>query len=273
MKLGVGVSSVRAVELVEIAKQNGVSGVLCGTHQLKGLSPAQFRELVDASGLEVCQWGSWAYNPLLPTPETLQRTLDHIATAAEVGSRTLAMPGGSFNPDAAFCAHPDNFTDQAIRQAAAALERVAQAAQDKGVVIALECHFATVLTNWRACKQMLEQIGSPWVRLEFDGANMVRLENYWDTGTLLREGFDRVGEQIATCHAKDVVLRPQLHLHLDECPAGEGCLDWTEFIRLMDERLRPDIYLIIEHTPAQKIAGVVEYLRTCAAKAGVTIQR
>jgi len=272
MKLGIGASDVSIVDLIELANQNEVSGILTRKQQLGSLSPSELRELVDLNDLEICQWGSWDYNPLLPTPQTLQTALEDIAIAKEIGSHTVVMPGGSFNQEHPFCAHPDNFDDRAIAEAASSLQPVAEVAEEKEVVVALEFHFATVMKDWAACKHLLEQIGSAWIQLEFDAGNMVQLENYWNTRALLHQGFDLVGNSIATCHVKDIVLRNQLHFHMDDCPAGEGCIDWVELIKLVGERLHPDTYLIIEHTPVDKIAGTVDYMRTCAEKAGATIQ-
>ena len=94
----------------------------------------------------------------------------------------------------------------------------------------LEIHFATVLCDWKACRQLIEEIGSPAVKINLDSANMIRYEHYWSSTDYLREGIESLGEMIETCHAKDVVMHDALHLHMDECPAGEGCLDYADII-------------------------------------------
>ena len=76
---------------------------------------------------------------------------------------------------------------------------------------------------------------------------------------------------IETCHAKDVVMHDALHLHMDECPAGEGCLNYADIIALVDEHLRRDTYMVVEHTPLDKLPAAMAYIRDSAAKAGVEI--
>ncbi len=67
------------------------------------------------------------------------------------------------------------------------------------------------------------------------------------------------------------VMHDALHLHIDECPAGEGCLNYADIIALVDEHLRPDTYMVVEHTPLDKLPAAMACIRESAAKAGVAI--
>ena len=139
------------------------------------------------------------------------------------------------------------------------------------MLVTLEIHFATVLCDWNACRKLIEETGSPAVKINLDAANMIRFEHYWNSTDYLREGMEILGAMIETCHAKDVVMHDALHLHMDECLAGEGCLDYAEISRLVDTQLRPDTYMVVEHTPLDKLSAAMTYIRDSAAKAGVTI--
>jgi sugar phosphate isomerase/epimerase len=234
------------------------------------MEPDTFTQMMADNGIEICQFGAFAFNPLLPTPEAEQQVHAQIELAAALGSKSIVFSGGSYNPVHLYCAHPDNYTEQAIAQSADTLRPLVEKASAAGMVVSLEIHFATVLTTWAACKRMVEVMGVP-VKLNLDAANMVRFEHYWNTVPFLREGFDIIGEHIATVHAKDIVIRDQLHLHLDECPAGEGCLDYGELLRLVDARLDPQTYVIVEHTPLEKLPAAFAHVRAAAAQNHVSI--
>ena len=143
--------------------------------------------------LEVVQVGGWALNPLRPTPETEQIARDALAAAADLGAPCIIMGGGTKNPNHSFCGHPDNFSDEAIAEAAAALKPLAREAETVGVLVTLEIHFATVLCDWKACRKLIEEIASPAVKINLDAANMIRYQDYWNSSAYIREGHRKLG--------------------------------------------------------------------------------
>ena len=52
-------------------------------------------------------------------------------------------------------------------------------------------------------------------------------------GLFLRECFALLGPQIVGVHAKDILLRPNLTVHLDEVRPGLGGLDYAVFLEEM----------------------------------------
>ncbi len=273
MRLGLGLGGLGldTKALIDQAKAHGVSGLLMDVSEVRKSSIADWRRHLAENELEVVQVGAWALNPLRPRPATEQIARDAIAAAADLGAPRIILGGGTKNPNHSFCGHPGNFTDEAIVEATASLLPLVREAEGAGVLVTLEIHFATVLTDWQACRKLIEAIDSPAVKINLDAANMIRFEHYWNSTDYLREGMEILGEMIETCHAKDVVMHDALHLHMDECPAGEGCLEYAEIIRLVDTHLRPDTYMIVEHTPLDKLPAAMAYIRDSAAKAGVTI--
>ena len=269
--LGLGGQGLDARELIAQAKTHGVSGLLLDVSEVRKQSIADWRRLLADNELEVVQVGGWAYNPLRPTPETEAIARDALAAAADLGAPCIIMGGGTKNPNHSFCGHPDNFTAGAITEAAAALQPLAREAEAVGVLVTLEIHFATVLCDWSACQNLIEEIASPAVKINLDAANMIRYSDYWSSSDYIRAGIESLGTRIQTCHAKDVVMHDALHLHMDECPAGEGCLNYADIIGLVDAHLPADTYMVVEHTPLDKLPAAMAYIKGCAAQAGVAI--
>ena len=248
-----------------------MSGLLIDVSEVRKTPMADWRRLLAEHELEVVQVGAWALNPLRPTPETEQIARNAIAAATDLGAPCIVLGGGTKNPNHSFCGHPDNFTDEAIAEAVTTLIPLAREAERAGVLVTLEIHFATVLCDWDACRKLIEEVDSTAVKINLDAANMIRFDHYWNSTEYLREGIESLAGMIETCHAKDVIMHDALHLHMDECPAGEGCLDYADIIRLVDAHLRPDTYMIVEHTPLDKLPAAMTYIRDSAAKAGVAI--
>ncbi len=269
--LGLGGQGLGPKALIEQAKTYGVSGLLLDVSEVRKQPVADWRRQLAESGLEVVQVGGWAHNPLRPNPQTERIARDALAAATELSAPCIIMGGGTKNPNHSFCGHPDNFSDEAIAEAAASLKPLAREAERAGLLVTLEIHFATVLCDWKACRKLIEEIGSPAVKINLDAANMIRYQDYWSSSAYIREGIESLGALIETCHAKDVVMHDALHLHIDECPAGEGCLNYADIIRLVDTHLGPDTYMVVEHTPLERLPAAMAYIRECAAEAGVAI--
>lgn len=269
--LGLGGQGLDSPGLIEQAKRHGVSALLMDVSEVRKQSIADWRRQLAENELEVAQVGGWAFNPLRPTPQSERIARDALAAAADLGAPCIIMGGGTKNPNHSFCGHPDNFTDEAIAEAAAALKPLAREAESAGLLVTLEIHFATVLCDWGACRKLIEAVASPAVKINLDAANMIRYQDYWNSSDYIREGIENLGALIATCHAKDVVMHDALHLHIDECPAGEGCLNYADIIALVDRHLRPDTYMVVEHTPLDRLPAAMAYIRDCAEQAGVAI--
>jgi sugar phosphate isomerase/epimerase len=77
-------------------------------------------------------------------------------------------------------------------------------------------------------------------------------------------------DRILNAHAKDVVVRPQLVTHIDECPAGRGILDYATFMRRM-EALGPERYLVIEHTRLEDLPAVKDFLDRTAEQLAIRV--
>ena len=273
MRLGLGLGGLGLDPqgLMQQAKAHGVSGILMDISEVRKQPIADWQRQLAENGLEVVQVGGWIHNFLRPKPETEDILREAIAAAANLDAGRVILGGGTKNPNHSFCGHPDNFSDAAIIEAAASIKPLAREAEAAGLLLTLEIHFATVLCDWEACRKLIEQVDSPAVKLNLDAANMIRYQDYWTSSAYIRQGLEMLGDMIETCHAKDVVMHDALHLHMDECPAGEGCLNYADIIALVDEHLRPDTYMVVEHTPLSKLPAAMAYIRESAAKAGVAI--
>ena len=83
--------------------------------------------------------------------------------------------------------------------------------------------------------------------------------------------MDKLGPRIVSCHAKDIVLRQDLTVHLDECEPGTGGLDYTTFLRQVDG-LDADTPLMLEHLPDQEAyTRAAAHVRAVAAATGITL--
>ena len=63
---------------------------------------------------------------------------------------------------------------------------------------------------------------------------------------LLNECFDKLGDWIVSCHAKDVAWQIEMQVHFQEVVLGTGELDYATYLRRLAQ-LPHDVPLMIEH--------------------------
>jgi len=108
------------------------------------------------------------------------------------------------------------------------------------------------------------------VAVHLDVVNLIHCPaRAYDTTGLINECFDKLGPWIVSCHAKDIVLREKLTVHLDEVRPGLGVLDYKTFIRRA--AVLGDVPVMLEHLPAEEYPAAAEHLRRVAGEVGVML--
>jgi sugar phosphate isomerase/epimerase len=175
--------------------------------------------------------------------------------AGWMGARGIDTGPGSMNPDGPWFPHPDNWTASARGQLVKSLRECAQAAEDAGVFLSLESHQLVTLESPEITREILDAVGSAWVRCDYDSANWITLKTVYDTAAALNHHFDLLGEYIVSAHAKDIWVENRLALHLqDGCP-GRGNMDFATLFRRM-EALSPDYPVIAEGNTTEELPEV-----------------
>jgi len=190
--------------------------------------------------------------------------------ASWMGARGIDTGPGSMNPAGPWFPHPDNWTAAAEAQLVRSLKECAKAAADSGVLLSLESHQLVTTRTPEIAARVLDAVGSPFVRCDYDSANWITLEYIYDTGAALNAHFDHLGRHICSAHAKDIWVENRLAVHLqDGCP-GKGLMDFpTLFSRL--EALDPGYPLIAEGNSTEELPDVAKLFHKTAADLGIRI--
>ncbi|MHC4060522.1 MAG: sugar phosphate isomerase/epimerase family protein, partial [Planctomycetota bacterium] len=116
--------------------------------------------------------------------------------------------------------------------------------------------------------RLIKAIDRRQFAVHFDPVNIVTSpQRYYNTGGLIREFFEKLGPLIKSCHAKDILLQPQLTTHLDEVRPGLGGLDYAEFLRELSKF--PDTPLMLEHLKgAEEYRLAADHIRLVAKTVG-----
>jgi len=118
---------------------------------------------------------------------------------------------------------------------------------------------------------LIEAIDRERFAVHLDPVNLINCpERYFDTTSLLRECFERLGPWIRSCHAKDTLIETTLTVHLNEAVPGAGALDWATYLHELS-RLDRDVCLLIEHLSSDDLYDTAAaHIRSVAAAEGLS---
>ena len=266
-------------EMCRRVRELGFSGIFTrfranDPHTTTKAKTQQFRDLLAGEGIRLYQATGYWQN-MVTSDETVRkesvRTIQAaLRLASWLGARGIDTGPGSMNPNGPWFPHPANYTEQAKHQLIKTLKECAQAAEDAGVFLSLECHQLVTLKTPEIAREVLDAVNSPWVRCDYDSANWITLEDIYDTGAALNHHFDVVGKYMVSCHAKDIWIENRLALHLqDGCP-GKGLMDFKTLFRRM-EALSTDYPVIAEGNSTEELPAVSRLFHDTARELGIPV--
>jgi len=236
---------------------------------------AAVRQAFAACDVTIAEVGAWR-NMIPPDPTRRSTNQEYVrkqlALADEVGARCCVDFLGTLDPDSEYGPHPANLTPEGFDLAVQTIRSVIDAVRPRRTRFCLEMMQWVLPDSVDAYQELLRAVDRPAFGVHLDPVNLiVSPRMYFDTAALLRDCFARLGPWIVSCHAKDIVLRGQLALHLDEKPAGLGNLDYRTYLMELN-RLADPPPLMLEHLASkEEYALARDRLRNIAREMNIKI--
>lgn len=241
------------------------------------------RRILDDYGLTMVQ-AIGHRPPLIHPDETVRRQAVKTLQAAiqiagwlgslscHTGPGSLAQMGAT-NSDwsGAWDPHPGNWDPSCRAQLVRSLKEIAPTAEGHRVVVGMEGHVLVTLNSAEMMRGVLDEVGSPFVRCDLDPVNWLNLDTVYRNGEAIDRMVEILGPRIFNAHAKDVVVQNRLVVHIDECPAGQGILDYDRFMRHV-EALGPERFLVVEHAAVDQLPAVKSFLDRKAAELNISVR-
>ena len=200
------------------------------------------------------------YNMIHPD---LQRRADGLcnlrvlASACEgLGTSVITLCTGTRDPDNMWRRHPDNDTPEAWDDLVVSMRQAIEVAEEYQVTLAFEPEVANVVDSAVKARRIIDQIGSPYLKVVMDGANIFHTGELPRMREILDEAFALLGEHIAFAHAKDLDRDGEAG-HL---AAGKGLLDYDQYLSLLND-VDPDLPIVLHGLSEAEVGGCVAFLR------------
>jgi len=258
---------------VAALKKLGYSAAYCPVGPDAGEDVVRaYEETAAKAGIIIAEVGAWS-NPISPDEPTRKAALEkcrtHLALADRIGARCCVNIAGSRSekwdgPDAA------NFTKQTFDMIVETTRSIIDAVKPTRTYFTLETMPWAYPDSPDSYLQLFKAIDRRQFAVHLDPVNLVcSPQRYYGNGQLIRECFEKLGPHIRSCHAKDILLHPQLTTHLDEVRPGTGGLDYAVFLKELSKL--PGTPLMIEHlSKPEEYAQAADYIRGVAKTIGLS---
>jgi sugar phosphate isomerase/epimerase len=225
------------------------------------------RSAADQAGVALAAI-SGTFNAAHPDPVLRQNYLarfPHLCVVArDLQIRIITLSSGSRDPDDMWRWHADNTTPQAWSDSHATLQALAELADDHGLSLAVEPEHSNVVATADQAITMLDQIGSPALKLIYDAANLLDPDRYDAdaAASAITRDITTLGPHIALGHAKELVAKRA------PVAPGEGLLPWRLIVQKLHEA-GFDGALIIHGLPETSVPLAVSTLDAALAAAAI----
>ena len=173
-----------------------------------------------------------------------------------LGAHCTGFAPGSCNPpDSNLWLHRDNWSEETWQRFIRSTLEIAKEAEAHGVTLAAHPMITGPLCSIERMRRLVDEAGSPQVKILLDPVNITSIETYFDMAGFLNRIFDVLGNDIVAMHAKDVAIYSesdfgapwrQSIFHVDEALPGKGLLNYDTILTRLDG-LSGNPVLVIEH--------------------------
>lgn len=176
----------------------------------------------------------------------------HLALAKDFGASFVGSETGSV----ATGYTPENFTEESYQKARASVMELVAYGEAVGTPVAIEAGVNHPLYSLELTKRLVREVASPNLRIIFDCANLMTMENYRQQEKIAYTALDQLQDVIEMIHLKDFTFTDG---KLQYAPVGQGLMKWQEILQFA-KYSKPLVYTSLEATTGAAIKPACDFL-------------
>jgi sugar phosphate isomerase/epimerase len=225
---------------------------------------ARIRREADARGITIASLEG-TFNMSHPDVEQRRVGLRRLRVLAAIcrplGTSKIHLCTGTRDPGNMWRRHPDNDSPQAWRDMVACVREATDIARQAGAIMAFEPEVNNVVDSAQKARQLLDEIGSPHLKVTMDAANIFHAGELARMSEVLDQAFALLGKDIVLAHAKDLSRDGDAGHEA----AGQGKLDYDRYLSLLHTHgFRGP--LLLHGLTERQVPGCVSFLREKLAR-------
>jgi sugar phosphate isomerase/epimerase len=230
--LEANLDAAKACELETVQLSMNCAGLATMPEEIPAEVAARIRRAAAARGITLASVDG-TFNMSHPDAEQRRAGLRRLrvlaAACAAMGTSKIHVCTGTRDPNNMWQRHADNQSAEAWRDMIGCMREATEIARETNVTLAFEPEVNNVVDSAQRARQLMDEIGSPHLKVTMDGANIFHAGELARMSEILDEAFALVGKDIALVHAKDLSHDGDAGHE----PAGHGKLDYDRYIALL----------------------------------------
>jgi sugar phosphate isomerase/epimerase len=232
-----------------------------------------FRDEAKRNNIIIAEFGVWN-NTLdlndIARKEAIKKNVDALQLADEIGARCCVNIAGA-RGEKWDGPYPGNYTRETFDLIVRNVRYIIDQVKPVSAFYTLEPMPYMLPDSPDSYLELIKAVDRRQFGVHLDPVNMISdPRRYFNNAGFLKECFTKLGPHIKSIHAKDILIMPELTLHLEERRPGMGTLDYSVFLQEAS-RLK-DVPFMLEHLPTQEeYLLAANFVRAAAKKAGVVI--
>ncbi|SEK20790.1 sugar phosphate isomerase/epimerase family protein [Ruminococcus albus] len=221
----------------------------------------EYKNAAEKYGLMIAEVGIWR-NALAADEQERRKNLDYcieqLRLADYLGARCAVNVAGAFGErwDGGYKA---NFTDEAWKKTVSMVQYIIDTANVRNTYFTLEPMPWMIPTSPKEYLRLIEMVDRNRFAVHLDAVNMINsADRYFGMEEFINECAELLGGRIRSCHVKDIHLKQEYTLQLEECAPGLGEFPLRYYAEAMN-KLDSDMPMILEHLNTDE-----EYLKYLA---------
>ncbi len=261
------------VEWIRTIKSLGYSAAYC---PVQPGAPAElirsFRTEAERNNIIIAEAGVWN-NPLDPDETkrkaAISRNIDVLRLADEIGALCCVNISGA-RGEIWDGPYPGNYAEETFDMIVENVRTIIDAVKPDIAFYSLEPMPFMLPDSPDSYLELIRAIDRKQFAAHLDPVNMISSpRRYFRNAEFIKECFSKLGPYLKSVHAKDIIIRPELTVHLEETRPGLGALDYT--VLLQEASKIKDIPIMLEHLKSQEDYKLAAgYVRETGLKAGIT---
>ena len=172
-----------------------------------------------------------------------------------------------------FETHPDNLSQKFFDAIVENARKIIDDVKPRRTKFTYEAMGWSLPDNPDNYVKLIKAIDRPAFGVHLDPCNMVNCpEKFYGNTALLNECFDKLGQWVVSCHAKDLAWETEMNVHFKEVIPGKGSLDHATYLRRL-AKLPQNPPLMLEHlTTAESYTEAREHVFKVGSQAGLSFE-
>ena len=230
-----------------------------------------FRTEANKNNIIIAEVGAWS-NLMDPDDtvrkESLKKNMESLQLADEIGASCCVNISGA-SGEIWDGPYPGNYSKDTFDQIVETVRYIVDQVKPVSAFYTLEPMPYMLPDSPDSYLELIKAIDRKQFAAHLDPVNMISSpQRYFNNGAFIKECFAKLGPYIKSIHAKDILILPELTVHLEERRPGLGALDYKVFLN--EASKLKDIPFMLEHLETQEEYRLAAtYVREEGEKAGV----